>query len=183
MRGLGLVCVLCALAPVARADLMVMIRDGDPLDRVLLRNTGACALTGVVEVDFSGSKGQVVIDTAYGGLGSRDPMQVEVEHGPVKPAPVADGTQRVVIALGGLAAQDVGAITFDMDNQTGWWEERRVVVTPSQLRGTEVILRLKGKAARAVFRTDGKVTLPVEAPQDCDAQVPDAAPFATVPMG
>jgi hypothetical protein len=55
-----------ALADTAELD--VFVQEAEPLDFVLIRNVEGCGpVTGELVIDFRGSVGQVVIDTASAG--------------------------------------------------------------------------------------------------------------------
>ena len=80
--------ILSLLATSAQADLSLRMEDGDPHDRFWIRNTDSCgSVNGILDIDFTPSKGGVLLDTEYGGLGTKDPMPVEVELGPIRLAP------------------------------------------------------------------------------------------------
>ena len=162
------------------AELTVLIRDGDPHDRIYIRNTGRCQLaSGVLGLDFTTSAGGILIDTAYGGAGTKDPMPVEVESGPVSVHPVLDGDRQIVIDIENLAPGHSGVVTLDVDNEASGWFASRVSILNDHLEGTGARFASMSQDAQGVFDASGAVVIGL--PQDMCAQ-PEDVP-STVPVG
>jgi len=71
--------------------------------RLAARPHADCPLVAAaLQVDFSSSKGRLVIDTEYGGAGTKDPMPVQVLEGLALVDPVADGARRLTVRIGAL---------------------------------------------------------------------------------
>lgn len=134
------VLILLASPSVAESPILrVSITDGDPYDRIRLINLGDCAsLTGLVTIDFANSVGKIVIDTQYGGVGTKDPMPVAVEAGPIAVKPVFDGDTQIGIFIDGMVSNGQGAVTLDVDNDASGWFARRVSILSDDLAGTVV---------------------------------------------
>lgn len=168
--------------PVAAQDnhIGVFLFDGNPYDRIFIRNIGDCdTITGTLTLDFTTSAGQVVIDTQYGGVGTQDPMPVEVENGPLSIAPVSDGDRVLQIGIDGLLAGQSGTITLDFDNEAAGWRAARVSIIGDHVAGAAARFDIAGTSARAVFDRTGAAR--IDLPDDACA-LPQQ-PFATVPMG
>ncbi|WP_375282075.1 hypothetical protein [Pseudooctadecabacter sp.] len=171
--------VLPATTMAQTAEVSVMIRDGDPHDRIYIRNTGRCPLGyGVLGLDFTTSAGHILIDTAYGGAGTKDPMPVEVESGPLSVHPVLDGDRQIVMDIEGLAQGQSGVVTLDVDNEASGWFASRVSILNDHLEGTEARFASMSQDARGVFDATGTVIIGL--PQDMCAPLEDAP--STVPM-
>lgn len=164
------VATIVAASPVL-ADaprLRVSMADGDPLDRIYILNLGSCgAPAGLMTLDMSNSAGGLVIDTQYGGLGSRDPSPITVEMGPIALEPVADGDTGLAIRMGGLGPGELAVISFDGDTRRSFWEERRVVFEASDLVGTRIAFRTRAGTYSTEFGPGGQafVDLP---PETCE---------------
>ena len=121
----------------AAGGLEISMADGDPHDRIWLRNHVDCEIiAGALVLDFRGSEGQIVIDTAYGGVGTKDPMPVEVEVGNISVVPVADGDQEITILMGGIAPGGEAVVTLDFDNGGNNWFSQRVSILSKNVVGT-----------------------------------------------
>lgn len=176
---------LCALCPAAtwaeRAELSVSISDGDPFDRIFIQNSGECTLVqGALELDFTTSQGRVLIDTEYGGPGTKDPMPVAVEHGPLQVRNVVDGDRQIVIEINGLLPFQSGIVTLDVDNEATGWFAGRVSILGQHLSGTTARFTAQGQDASGIFGDTGEVviTLPAVA---CSRENEDL-PELTVPI-
>lgn len=176
---LGLLAVLSAPA---QADVELTIRDGNPFDRIWIKNAADCgALTAILHIDLGPSAGRLLLDTVRGGPGTKDPMPVEVERGPLRIDPVQDGATDLTVQIGALRAGDTASLTMDFDDQAGWWPGPRVEVFGDEIAGTVATLRVKGDSARAVFDTQGTAVLQDPSAPDCNAPPQPDAPFDTVP--
>lgn len=177
--------ILCTLAEAASADLEITIRDGDPWDRITIRNLAACgAVEGRLRIDLTSSEGDLLIDTVRGGPGTKDPMPVEVLNGPARVAPVEDGAQEIEIWLAGLGAGQSATIGLDFDDQASWWPGPRVVVFGEEIAGSAAQWQILGGGARAVFGTSGRARLAAPVEADCTHEAPaEGAEPETAPVG
>lgn len=183
------VLVLAALAgpalaePAARTEtvpLRVVVLDEDAQDWITVSHGGTCAtLSGRVRIDFGPSAGSVVIDTEYGGAGTRDPAPVEVVTGPAVVRPVPDGARGIEILLQDLPPQGQVIVTLDIDNERGWFAGNRVMATPADIAGSTAEFAPNARdAVRGVF-VDGRLAvLPVEVACTDGASEPGAVPVA-----
>lgn len=149
----------------AGAEVIVSFRDGDPHDRLRVRNTGCAALAGTLRLDLTRSAGAVIADTLRGGPGTKDPMPVEVESGAIAVDPVADGAEILILRLTGLPAGGTAVVTLDLDDTRGWWDGPRVEVFEEEMAGAVV----EFADTRGVFWTDGMarlLTAPCAQPQE-----------------
>ncbi len=165
----ALVAPLHASAETAQLD--VFVQEAEPLDFVLIRNVEGCGpVSGALVVDFRGSVGQVVIDTAFGGLGTQQFAPVETMIGPVRPAPVADGAQEMVIFIAGLEPGDQALVTMDLDSEGEVARIGRIEATAEEMAGSRAVFSGEGAEASVVgdFGTDAAVSLVV--PANCTAR-------------
>jgi len=154
--------MLPAVVAAGGAELSISIRDGDPHDRIFVSNTGACTLArGVLGIDFTMSSGGVLIDTQYGGAGTKDPMPVEVEYGPLHVHAVADGDRQIVIEVDVLLPGQSGTVTLDVDNEASPWFAQRVSILADHLEGSTARFAAAGHDATAVFDASGSVVVPL----------------------
>jgi hypothetical protein len=164
------------------AHLHVMVIDEDEQDWIVLRNTSDCAaITGHARIDFSASRGSVVIDTDYGGPGTRDPGLVRVLSGPAVVGDVEDGARAIDIAVHALPPQGQAIVTLDIDNERGWFENARVMATPGDIRGSVAEFTATGPdgaTSRAGFADGRLAILPVPATCDDGASDPSATPMS-----
>jgi hypothetical protein len=154
------------------AELDVFVQEAEPLDWLLIRNVEGCgAVSGELVVDFGGSVGQVVIDTAFGGLGTQQFAPVSVMIGPVRPMPVADGAQQVAILIAGLMPGDQALVTMDLDSEAEAERIGRIEATAAEMEGSRAVFTPDsgGEAVIADLGTDAAARLTV--PADCT--VPD----------
>ncbi|WP_297616135.1 hypothetical protein [uncultured Roseicyclus sp.] len=162
--------------------LRIMVLDEDAQDWITVSNGGSCAaVSGRVRIDFGASAGSVVIDTEYGGAGTRDPAPVRVVSGPAVVMPVPDGARSIVIVVSDLPPRGQVIVTLDIDNERGWFEDGRVVATPRDIAGSTaefVAPGLDSDVVRGVF-ADGRIAvLPVELPCADSASEPAVVPIA-----
>jgi len=159
-----------AVATAQTAQLEVVVQEANPIDWILIRNAEGCGpVTGEVRVDFRGSVGQVVIDTAPGGLGSNQFAPVEVLVGPVRPMPISDGGQVLSILIVGLEPGDQALLTMDLDSEADLEWQDRVVATAAETVGSIAVFTGEGDGAaiKADFGPDAIARL--EVPVDCAA--------------
>jgi hypothetical protein len=158
-----------ALADTAQLD--VFVQEAEPLDFVLIRNAEVCGpVSGALTIDFRGSVGQVVIDTAFGGLGTQQFAPVETMIGPVRPAPVPDGAQEMVIFIAGLGPGDQALVTMDLDSEAETERLGRIEATVAEMAGSRAVFMGEGEETPVVgdFGTDAAVRLTV--PANCIAR-------------
>ena len=175
--------VMPSLCSAETPQLSVMMWDGDPHDRIFIRNTDDCALVrGVLVLDFTTSRGRVLIDTQYGGLGTKDPMPVAVEHGPLTVLPVADGDRRIFIEIHGLLPAQSGTVTLDVDNEATGWFAGRVSILGEHLEGATARFRAQsaglGDDAFGTFTSAGAVAIALPN----NACTPEDVPLTIVPI-
>jgi len=153
--------------------------DGDPHDRIWLRNLGSCEIVaGALVLDFRNSKGKIVIDTAYGGIGTKDPMPVEVETGNITVRPVADGDREIVVLIGSIAPNGTAVVTLDFDNDASGWFTQRVSILDADVAGTFARFETPNELTSGVFETQAKLDLPI--PEDACKKERNAP--STVPV-
>ena len=165
--------IVLAVGSPLRADIVVTFRDGNPHDRLRIANTGCAAVSGTMTVDFTTSATGILLDTVRGGPGTKDPMPVEVERGPLAVGPVADGARTLTVEVDALQPGATGVITMDVDNTSGWWPEQRIDVFGEDIAGTTI---LWGDAV-ASTRADGTARMP----QPPCPEVPDLPKDDTTP--
>lgn len=173
--------LLLVSAPIAMAGgLEVSLTDGDPYDRIYISNTGACDIVaGALTLDFAGSDGKIVIDTAYGGVGTKDPMPVEVETGNIAVAPVADGDTEISVLIHSLGPGGTAIVTLDFDNNASFWFMRRVAILADDVVGTVARFEAPGVSHAANFANGGSVQLDLpEAACSAPENEPTTAPIS-----
>lgn len=152
--------LLCVLgAPLHAEGLTVQFQDGDPRDRLIIFNQGCPLNDAEIRVDFSTSTGRLVIDTAYGGGGTRDPAPIELIEGQAVLRPVTDGDQS--LTLENVTLPNLGAlvVTMDVDDRTATFEGDRVVASGSEIAGTEITFAINATTTRVTLNTFGQATL------------------------
>lgn len=164
----------------ASADLKLKLWDGNPYDRLSIYNDGCAIQYAELTIDFATSKGEIILDTVRGGPGTKDPMPVKVERGPIKLAPVADGDSSLTVLIGRLATGKSAVVTMDMDDTIGWWDGPRVSVDGDDVAGTQAVLRIHDGIAGAVFNGVGQAVI-AEIPGICGEEV-EPGPL-TIPIG
>jgi hypothetical protein len=164
------------------AELRVFVMDEDEHDWITLSHAGGCGIvSGQLRVDFGPSAGGVVIDTAYGGGGTRDPSPVAVLSGPVVAVPVTDGARHIDLLVTGLGPGGQAVVTLDIDNERGWFENARVMATPDDIMGSVATFTPgddAGPATRAEFNDGRLAMMQVPAPCDDGKAEPFAAPIS-----
>jgi hypothetical protein len=155
------------------AEMQVMLLDEDVQDWIELRHTGGCGvILGALDLDFTRSRGSVVIDTEYGGRGTKDPSEVRILEGPISLGPVADGTQNLTIRVEGLAPGGRALLTLDFDIENAWFESRRVMAMPEDFQGTTARFRTDGQPDHgATYGKTGVIRLKVPT-APCDGKLP-----------
>lgn len=168
----GLLGVMMA-GQAAAGGLEISMADGNPHDRIWLRNQGACEIiAGALMLDFQNSAGRIVIDTAYGGIGTKDPMPVEVERGNITVAPVADGDAQITILIGSITPGGQAVVTLDFDNDQSGWFSNRVSILGKDVIGTLARFETPSETTNGVFESGPVVTL--DLPEDaCTAPKDD----------
>ncbi|MEM7296478.1 MAG: hypothetical protein AAF330_07645 [Pseudomonadota bacterium] len=156
-------------------------RDGNPHDRFFIRHSGCAVLVGELEIDLHSSRGEVLIDTVRGGPGTKDPMPVDVERGPVLVDPVEDGAKILRVSILGLEPGKLAAITLDLDAETHWWPAPRVAVEGDEIAQSEARLALLAQGYAGVFDTTGGVRFSVPSLSDC-AETNEEEEPALVPI-
>jgi hypothetical protein len=122
----------------------------------LQQYAGGCGIDlGACSGSISGPRrAAVVIDTAYGGGGTRDPSPVAVLSGPV----VAVGGRRMGRAhidhrvTGRCRHGGQAVVTLDIDNERGWFENARVMATPDDIMGSVATFTHRGRCRRHATR-------------------------------
>jgi len=173
--------ILLALigGPCAAGGLQISMADGDPHDRIWLKNVGKCEIVaGALTLDFRASAGDIVIDTAYGGIGTKDPMPVEVERGNITVQPVADGDPEIVILIGGIAPDGTAVVTLDFDNNLSGWFSRRVSILGDDVVGTLARFETPEAETSGVFEAGARLELGL--PEDACSKGVDEP--VTVPL-
>ena len=171
LLALSIACLACP-AGAETAALDVFVQEAEPLDWLLIRNVEGCGpVSGELLIDFSESVGQVVIDTAFGGLGTQQFAPVSVMMGPVRPMPVADGAQQVAILIAGLMPGDQALVTMDLDSEAEAERIGRIEATAAEMEGSRAVFTPDSgeEAVIADLGTDAAARLTV--PADCT--VPD----------
>ena len=163
----------------AAADITLGIFDGNPHDRIVLTNTGCGVLAGTLVIDLTTSAAGLLIDTEYGGAGTKDPMPVEVERGALRLDPVRDGDRSLTIHVDALHPSETASVTLDLDDERGWWPGPRVEVWGEEIAGTIARFDQGGAQAGAVFDATGQAWLTPAVPPGCSAPAP--GPYDTVP--
>lgn len=171
---------LLLFASAAQADIVLSIANGDPYDRLRIWNLAVGSeLRGRLHIDFATSEGRVLLDTEYGGLGTKDPMPVEVELGNIRMAPVVEGDRHLTIFLEGVAAGATAVITMDFDNEASFWSGSRVAVIGGHIACT--VARFEGGEAGTEATFDpcavARLSLPARTcPDDEPAEVTCRSP-------
>ncbi len=164
---------LPALSYAEGPSLSISMADGNPHDRITMINTGSCDMvSGTLSLDFTASKGKIIIDTQYGGLGTKDPMPVEIEMGLIAVEPVSDGANHITILLGAIPPKGKAVVTLDFDNNFSPWMAARVSIEDEDLEFTTATYKGAGMELTAEFGTQGTaaIDLPKEA---CETDQPE----------
>lgn len=175
----NLLALFTTCASPAISDVILAIGDGNPWDRLKIHNLTCAPLWGELNVDMVPSIGKVHLDTEYGGPGTKDPMPVEIEHGPLILHPVTDGDQHLTVNIGGLNPNGWATVRFDLDNTSSWLAAPRVEVHGEHIQGAIASLKLKGRTTSAVFNENGQARLNIDV--DCTQPNKEPEPL-TVPI-
>jgi len=163
--------ILCAaFAHTALANLQIEFVESAPKDSFVIKNIGACDLTGLeVEIDLSNSAGQLYFDTTKNGAGVEVFQAFEIRSGNLQllsSERVSDGDTRLSVRLSELAAASSASFTIDVDDNLKNSSLGQIRVTGSELSGAQV--RVKGAQqsalSSATFGTDNTVVVNVS---DC----------------
>jgi len=148
------------LATPLQADITVRFQDGNPKDLFTIVNTG-CELAGAVMViDLRGSRSGAVIDTEYGGVGTKDPLDVNVEAGDIRLPEIADGEQVLHIFIDLLPDGGEAVVSLDLDDTIDVRAEPRVEVWGSDIAGAEVSISLEGVTTSATMDETARAKVP-----------------------
>ena len=157
---------LCLLAsPAFGQDIDVQFQDGNPFDRFIAFNRGCPIAAATLTVDFTTSRGGIVIDTVRGGPGTRDPMDARLTEGNATLVAVTDGDQGFVVDV--IRFPTISAITvvMDVDDTTSLFEDGQVFADGQELSGTTVALTLNDETVSTQLDTTGRgrLTIPPSA--------------------
>lgn len=153
----ALVCLLGTSATAEGID--VLFRDGDGADRFIAYNQGCPISNAVITLDFTSSAGGIVIDTAYGGGGSRDPMDVTLIEGDAQLRAVSDGDRMLRIDVATFPTLSAITVTMDVDDTVGAFEDARVHANGEEVAGTTVFIAVDGQISRTRLDAMGVGTL------------------------
>lgn len=134
-------------------------RDGAPADTFVIENQSCALFNAQFVIDLHTSVAGVLIDTAYGGPGSWDPLPAILTEGDATLAPVSDGDRRLEIQVNALQPDGRVAVTLDTDDSVSATEGQRVHVSGSEIAGATVQMVVGGIGTQAVFDTLGDATL------------------------
>lgn len=156
---------LLAASP-ATATIEVRFRDGNPWDTFDFRNSGCAIYDAVILVDLSTSIAGVLIDTAYGGAGTQDPMPAELSEGQATLAPVNDGDQEFTVEIDKLDDTDRIQVRLDVDDTAGSAYAPKVEVYGDEITGATVTLIYADATTTGTFDANGnaRVALPDNVP-------------------
>lgn len=150
--------VICAQAAGAEG-LDIKFRDGAPGDMFHVINMGCPVIQSALTFDLTTSAGGVVIDTAYGGIGTQDPRNVEIIAGSAALVPVNDGDQTLTLLLDLLPTGAGVVVSFDVDDTISDNRGNRVSVAGSEIAGATVTLAAPEASATATFDANGNTLL------------------------
>lgn len=144
------------LATTAAADVIVTFRDGAPKDRFTITNTADCA-TGpmTLALDLAPAPAGLIFDITGDGAGVDVFQPFEVAAGGdiiTAVSDVADGDQRLELALQGLEAGAEVAFTIDLDDTGGG---REITVSGSEIAGAMVQVISELALAEGAFDDSG----------------------------
>lgn len=152
------VIAFCLTARADAQDVTVTYRDG-AADRFMIESQSCPLAQTQFVIDLRTSVAGVLIDTAYGGLGSRDPLPALVVAGDATLAPVNDGDQILTLMVHQLAPQDRVVVTLDTDDSISDTEGQRVHVSGSEIAGSTVRMVVGGIGTEAAFDAQGDAHL------------------------
>jgi len=139
------------LASPLQAAITVRFQDGNPKDLFTIVNTGCELVDAVLVIDLRNSRNGAVIDTEYGGVGTKDPLDVLVEAGDISLPDIEDGTQVLHVFIGVLPDGGEAVISLDLDDTNPQSRATRVEVGGSDIAGAEVSISLEGVTTSGVM--------------------------------
>lgn len=154
---------LLMCTPATAQELDVQFQDGNPFDRFIVFNRGCPLADAVIVLDFTTSRGGILIDTILGGPGARDPMDVTLTEGDAVLRPVKDGDQMLRLDVATLPQVSAITVTMDVDDTIGLWEDARVFAEGAEIAGTTVTLTINDSTVTTTLNTTGRGTLTVPA--------------------
>ncbi|SEV98829.1 hypothetical protein SAMN04488515_0534 [Cognatiyoonia koreensis] len=147
--------------PCAADGLLVQFQDGNPLDRFIAYNRG-CPLSDVtLTLDFNTSEGGVVIDTEYGGIGTRDPAPVTLTEGAGVLRDVQDGDRRLIVDVARLPTLAAITVTLDVDDTSDAFEDARVFADGRDVAGTTVTIQSGNQTSTTILNDLGRGELEI----------------------
>jgi len=147
---------LLLASPADAQDLDVQFQDGNPFDRFIVFNRGCPLANATITLDFTTSKGGILIDTAYGGLGARDPMDVTLTEGNATLREVKDGDQIIRLDVATLPTVSAITVTMDVDDSVGLFEDARVYADGAEVDGTTVSITLNADIVTTTLDNTGQ---------------------------
>lgn len=153
--------LLCLARPAFGEGLDVRFQDGAPFDRLTVFNQGCPLSAATITLDFTSSNGRIVIDTHYGGLGSRDPSDVILQEGNATVRPVADGDRILRIDTESIPALSAITVSMDVDDTISSFEDARVYADGSEIAGATIQIEINGETAIATLDATGSATLAI----------------------
>lgn len=169
MRRIALtICILASMIPrPALAAVEVTFQDGDPWDTFVITSSGCAIIRAELTLDLATSVGAVVIDTEYGGLGTKDPMPAELASGRATLAAVPDGATTLTVAISKLSEDSPIVLQFDADDTISFFRADKIVVTPDEIEGATARLTYDGQTTQGTFGPDGTVFVPLPTAVKC----------------
>jgi hypothetical protein len=128
--------------------LQVWFFDGNPKDRLIIRNAGCPIWDATIVLDMRPTQNGILFDTVRGGPGIRDPLDITVDQGDATLGPVADGDQVLHIFVNHLRDADQITIAMDVDD-SGIGDQ--VVVTGSEMQGAIVSITIEGETTQTTL--------------------------------
>ncbi len=146
--------------------LEVWFVDGDNVDVITVTHSGCTIIQATPRIDMTTSRASVVVDTAYEGRGTKDPLPIEVIAGQATLSPVADGSQRIDLSISKLDEDNPIRLHMDVDDELGFWRDQRVFVTGPEFADWTAMLAYVGTETTATFNKDGiaRLRLPESLP-------------------
>ena len=166
-RLISLATSVCLASP-AVGQIEVQFQDGNPWDTFAITNTGCAIIQAKLDIDLSTSLAGVLIDTEYGGPGTKDPMPAELARGKATLSPVTDGDQHIHLAIRKLDSGTPIQVRLDVDDTAGSRYAPKVEVYGDEITGATVTLDYAGQKTHGTFNAAGRATvaLPENTP-DC----------------
>ena len=151
-----LLAMLCFAATSVAADgLEIRFADGNPHDRFWIKNVGCPLEDATLLIDMRSAIAGVLMDTVRGGIGTKDPMPVEIEEGEATLLPIRDGSQLMILQLPYLKTGGQVTVTLDVDDAASAGFDDRVEVDGSELHGARVTVLAAGGRTTATFDARG----------------------------